>query len=35
MASVFDVISDDFLSDLEAITDLISLVESGGGSSKS
>lgn len=35
MASVFDVISDDFLSDLQAISDLVSLVENGGGSSKS
>ena len=35
MTSVFDVIADDFLSDLQAISDLISLVEKGGGSSKS
>lgn len=35
MATTFDVISDDFLSDLQAISDLVVLVESGGGSSKS
>lgn len=35
MASIFDVISDDFLSDLQAISDLVILVENGGGSSKS
>lgn len=35
MASAFDVISDDFLADLNAISDLVALVESNGGSSKS
>ena len=35
METVFDVISDDFLSDLDAISDLIGLVANGGGSSKS
>lgn len=35
MATIFDVISDDFLSDLEAISDLVGLVAVGGGSSKS
>lgn len=35
MSTAFDVISDDFLSDLEAISDLVGLVANGGGSSKS
>jgi hypothetical protein len=35
MSTAFDVISDDFLSDLEAISELIGLVANGGGSSKS
>lgn len=35
MTTTFDVISDDFLSDLEAISDLVSLVANGGGTSKS
>ena len=35
MTTAFDVISDDFLSDLEAISDLVRLVDNGGGSSKS
>jgi hypothetical protein len=35
MTTVFEAISDDFLSDLEAISELVSLVERGGGSSKS
>ncbi|MEG4379181.1 MULTISPECIES: MAE_28990/MAE_18760 family HEPN-like nuclease [unclassified Microcoleus] len=35
MPTAFDVISEDFLSDLEAISDLVSLVANGGGSSKS
>ncbi len=35
MPTIFDVISDDFLSDLEAISDLVGLVALEGGSSKS
>lgn len=35
MPTAFDAISDDFLSDLEAISDLVRLVASGGGTSKS
>jgi hypothetical protein len=35
MSTTFDVISDDFLADLDAISDLVSLVANGGGSSKS
>ncbi|MED5544628.1 MAG: MAE_28990/MAE_18760 family HEPN-like nuclease [Pseudomonadota bacterium] len=35
MPTAFDAISDDFLSDLEAISELVRLVASGGGTSKS
>lgn len=35
MATAFDAISDDFLADLVAISDLVELVAKGGGSSKS
>jgi hypothetical protein len=35
MATAFDAISDDFLSDIEALAELVGLVAVGGGSSKS
>lgn len=35
MATSFDMICEDFLSDLQAISELVSLVDTGGGSSKS